>query len=155
QVESGNATGNFGTTSNMFIQSASSGFGNERGWLKFDLTLLPPGSVITAASLEMYCWKTTGASLPVEVRSSTDGWTETGINFSNQPALGSVLASSSLLRDKANFWYTWDVTSFVAAEFAGDKTVSLVLKPVTESSGPTGPSYGFDAREFGSAAPIL
>jgi hypothetical protein len=46
QVSSTNLTTNYGTTNNIFIQSATSGFGDERGWLLFDLSGLPSDAVI-------------------------------------------------------------------------------------------------------------
>jgi 2',3'-cyclic-nucleotide 2'-phosphodiesterase (5'-nucleotidase family) len=157
QVASGNPTTNYGASTNIYIQSDNSGFGNERGWLKFDLASIPAGSIINSATLQLWNWKSTGASLPVEVRSASDDtWTETGINWSTQPALGAVLDTQTLTSGTTNVWYNWNVTSFVQSEFAGDKTASLLLKPVTENSADaTAPSYGFDSKEFASNKPVL
>jgi hypothetical protein len=164
QVASGNPTTNYGvcvgtskTCNNIYIQSSSTSFGNERGWLKFDLSAIPAGTTINSATLQLWNWKSAGASLPVEVRSSTiDTWTEAGITWNTQPALGSVLDTVTLAAGAINNWYSWNVTSFVQGEFAGDKTVSLALKAVTEGSADaTAPSYAFDAKEYGSNAPLL
>ncbi len=157
QVASGNPTVNYGAGTNLYLQSSSSGYGNERSWLKFDLSSIPAGSTITGATLKLWDWKATGASLPVEVRSATDDtWTESGLNWNNQPALGGVLDTQTLASGTTNAWYNWNVTSFVQGEFSGDKTVSLLVKPVTEGSADaTAPSYGFDAKEYGSNVPAL
>ncbi|MBU1425971.1 MAG: DNRLRE domain-containing protein [Gammaproteobacteria bacterium] len=158
QVVSGYATSNYGTSNNLYIQSSSIGtYGNERGLLKFDLSSIPAGSTITGATLQLWNWKAAGASLPVEARSiADDSWTETGVTWNNQPALGGVLDTRSLASGTSNLWYNWDVTTFAQAEFGGDKIVSLTLKPVTEGSADTvAPSYGFDAREYGSNGPVL
>jgi 2',3'-cyclic-nucleotide 2'-phosphodiesterase (5'-nucleotidase family) len=160
QVAGGNTkvNSNYGTGTNIYIQSSSTNsFGNERGWLKFDLSTIPVGATINSATLQLWNWKSTGASLPVEVSgSAVDTWTETGITWNNQPALGTVLDTVTLAAGAINNWYTWNVTSFVQGQFAGDKTVSLALKAVTEGSADaTAPSYGFDAKEYGSNAPVL
>jgi MYXO-CTERM domain-containing protein len=158
QVASGHATTNYGTSTNIYVQSSStSAYGDERAWLKFDLSSIPAGSTITGATLQLWNWKSTGASLPVEVRSSNDdSWTETGLTWSNQPALGSVLDTQTLASGTINVTYNWNVTAFVQSQFSGDKTVSLLAKPVSEGSADaTAPSYGFDAREYGSNAPVL
>ncbi|MFZ4856659.1 MAG: MBG domain-containing protein [Desulfuromonadaceae bacterium] len=157
QVASGNPTTNYGVSTNIYIQSDNSGFGNERGWLKFDLAAIPAGSVINSATLQLWNWKSTGASLPVEVRSTTDDtWAEAVINWNTQPAPGSVLDTQTLTSGTVNMWYNWNVTSFVQSEFTGDKTASLLLKPATENSADAiAPGYGFDSKEYASNKPVL
>jgi 2',3'-cyclic-nucleotide 2'-phosphodiesterase (5'-nucleotidase family) len=158
QVSSGNPTTNYGASTNMYVQSSSvSTFGNERAWLKFDLSTIPAGSTISSATLQMWNWKSTGAALPAEVRgSSVDTWTEAGINWGNQPALGGVLDTQTFTAGTTNVWYNWNVTSFAQAEFGGDKLASLVVKPVIENSADAiAPSYAFDAKEYGSSIPVL
>lgn len=157
EVASGSASSNFGTGNNIFIQgtTASGTFGIERGWLKFDLSGIPAGSTISSAVLQMWNWKSTGPALPVEARgSATDTWTETGITWSSQPALGSVLDTQTLASGVSNAWYYWNLTSLAQSQLSGDKTLSVVIKSVDESQ-TGGPSYGFDTKEFGSNAPVL
>ena len=157
QVASGRATTNYGTSTNLYVQSAASGYGDERAWLKFDLSVIPAGSTISGSVLQLWDWKATGAALPAEVRGGNDdSWTETGINWNNQPAFGSPLDVETFAAGSANLWYTWDVTSFAQGKWSGNKLVSLVVKAVTEgSTDATPPSYAFDAREYGSNTPVL
>lgn len=157
QVVSGYPSSNYGTSTNLYVQSSSvSTYGNERAWLKFDLSSIPAGSTITGATLKLWNWKSAGATLPVEVRSATDdSWTETGLNWSNQPVPGAVLDTRNL-SSGTTAWYDWNVTSHVQGEWATDKMVSLLAKPVTENSADaTAPSYAFDAKEYGSNGPVL
>ena len=158
QIAKGTATANYGTKTYEYVQSAGTGtFQDERSWLKFDLSSLPTGANITSAKLKMYCWKAIGPALPVTLCSSnTDSWTETGINWSNQPAVGSVLDTQTLAAATTNVWYAWDATSNVRSQFTGDKTASFVLKAATEgSTASPAPSYGFEAREYTSGTPYL
>lgn len=158
QVVSGSPSGNYGSAQNLYVQSANSGsYGNERAWLKFDLSAL--SGTVTGARLKLWCWKAAGASLPVvALGSADDSWTETGLTWNNQPnvAAAQPLYTNTLPGGVKNVWYTWDVTSFVQGQSSGDKTASIVLKAVTENSADaTSPSYGFDAREYGSNQPYL
>jgi hypothetical protein len=161
QIASGKPTTNTNNNNNLYIQSASTAnsYGNERAWLKFDLTGIPSGATISGASLQLWDWSTAkGASLPTEVRGgSDDSWTETGITWNTQPAFGeTALDTQTLASDQAALWYNWNVTSFVQQKLANNKLVSLVVKPVTEDSTDTiPPSFGFDAKEYGSNAPVL
>ena len=157
QVASGASSTNYGSGSNLYLQgsTASGTFGIERAWLKFDLSSIPAGSTITGASLQLFNWKATGPSISAEARGiSTDTWTETGLNWSNQPATGTVLDTQTLASGTTSVWYNWNVTSFVQSEFAGDKTVSLLVKASDEALA-GGPTYGFDAKEYGSNVPVL
>jgi hypothetical protein len=149
-------TSSFGSGTSIFIDSAASGsFGDERGWLKFNLNSLslPPGATITNVQLKLWCWSpSAAASLPVEVRSSsTDSWSEASITWSNQPPPDAALSTNTLAVGVANLWYYWDVTGFVTNELAGDHIATFVVKPVSEGAA-TETAYGFDAKEFQSGA---
>ena len=161
QVESGAnyVNSNYGTTKNLYVQSSStSSYGNERAWVKFDLSTVPNNATITKATLSLYNWKAAGAALPTELHGgSDDSWTETGLTWNNQPALSDVIATQTLAAGTYNVWYSWDVTSFVQSKLASNKLASFVLKAQAEnSSDSTPPSYAFDSKEYGSGtAPTL
>ena len=164
EVASGHATTNYGSSTNIYIQSAASGYGNERGWLKFDLSSLPSNANITGARLIMYNWKAAGAALPTSAYGgSSDSWTETGLTWNNQPSFGAATSTVTLNSSSYDLNYTWDVTSFAQSKFAGysptasSKPISILVKAVTEgSTDATSPSYGFDSKEYGgSTIPVL
>ena len=160
QVASGKPTTNSGSATSMYVQSANGGtYGNERAWMKFDLSGIPSGATIGGAMLNIYCFGAAGASMPATLCGGTsDNWTETGITWNTQPAFGSALQTQTLGSSSANTWLNWDVTGFAQTKFGDNKLVSLVIKPDTENSADaTSPSYRFDAKEYsgGSNAPYL
>ena len=158
QVASGNPGSNYGTGNNLYIQSSASGFGNERAWLKFNLATLPAGTTIASARLKMFCWKAGSSAMAASVHGLVNDalWTETGLNWNNQPTFGSALDTLTLASGAQGLSYSWDVTSFVQGEWSGDKKASLLVKPVAENDA-SSPSFGFDAREYNSGAntPLL
>ena len=146
----------FNTT--FFIESAATGaFGNERAWLRFDLSSIPAGATITSTKLNMWCWKATGASLPAGVYGGdSDAWGETTVTYNNQPTFGAALDTQTLASGTTNLYYLWDATAFTQTKFTGNKLVSLLVKPVTENSADsTSPAYGFDSKEFTANHPFL
>lgn len=158
QVASGKPTSNYGASTSMYVQSSStSSYGDERAWVKFDLSGLPAGLSVTGATLQLWDFKATGAALPAEVRGgSSDTWTEAAITWNTQPDFGSALSTQTLAAGAKDIYYNWDVGSFVQQKFAGNKLVSLVVKAVTEgSTDTTAPAYAFDAKEYGSNGPVL
>lgn len=153
-VASGNPTSNT-NTSTLFLASGTTSFANERSWLRYDLSSIPVGATITSAQLQLYVWSAASTSMTVAVSGSTnDTWTETGITWNTQPTFGATLDTEVFDAGGTNLLYSWDVTSFAVQEFAGDKTASFVVKPVTESTA-TALTFKADSREFGSNAPVL
>ena len=161
-VEDGNPDMNNGAAENLYVQSASTNasfYGDERIWLKFDLSGIPAGATIDSATLKLYCWGNfeATANLPADVHScSDDSWTETGISWNTQPVPGGVLDTEILDVGTVDVWYGWDVTPFAASQAAGDAIASFMLKPQMEDSA-TANAYAFDSREYqsGAMAPTL
>ena len=151
QVASGFPTTNYGDRTDFYVQSDGTGsFGDERGWLRFDLNgQIPPGATISAAKLRIYTFDADQASsLPVQVLGSTvDSWDETAITWNTQPATTGVVGTGTLLTQQPFRWYEFDVSAFVATEFASDGVVSLMVRATTESD-PAGIAYRFNSREF-------
>jgi len=97
-------------------------------WLKFDISEIPAGSAISYAELFLYAnWLATGGNwgpVPVDVRIGADTWTEGVITWSTMPSKSGPVATQTISTAGA---VTWDVTSSVKNEFAGDKTITFVL----------------------------
>lgn len=149
-----NPTTNTNSTT-LFVASATTGFGDERTWLRFDLSSIPAGSAITSAKLNLFCWATAGVSIAADAcPADSDSWVESSITWSTQPTFGAALDSQTLAAGTTNVLYTWDATNFVQSKFAGNQQASLVLKAQTEDLA-TASSYRFDSKEFGSNIPYL
>jgi len=110
-----------------------------RSYLKFDLSGLPACTVIDSAILHLY--RTDDYDIP-SAYSTTDGWTEMGITWNNQPGPGAFVANGV---SEGSNWYGWNVTSYAASEFAGDEILSILMKFTTESG--SDQHFDFTSRE--------
>src|SRR5262249_34120928 len=110
---------NYGTTAELRLNSNTNW-----AYLKFDLTGVPLASV-SSATLRIYKYSTTTNTTVTAYQVTDDTWTETALNWSNKPAMGTAV--NSVASGALKTWYEIDVTSFVNAQLAGDKVVSLGL----------------------------
>ena len=95
-----------------------------RTYLKFDLGAT--SGTVAQATLRVFA--ETAQSTGFAVRPAGSGWTETGLNATNQPTLGAPLGSSGPVA--ANSWYQFDVTAQVTA----GATVSFELETASSTA---------------------
>jgi hypothetical protein len=128
---------NYGKATNLRVDGSPV----TRSYLRFVVSGLASGTV-QSAILRIYAnsANTTGFSVH-SVANNT--WTETGITFTNSPAMGSVISSSKPFSGAA--WVTVDITSFIK----GNGTYNLAI----DSTNTTNTSLG--SREAGAYAPQL
>ncbi|WP_155371101.1 CBM96 family carbohydrate-binding protein, partial [Catellatospora vulcania] len=119
------AGANYGTETTLVVKNDAVGYAR-RAYLKFDLTAL------TAAPKRAVLWVSgnTADSLGTHTTISAyavtaDTWTETGLTWNTAPALGAPLSTAPLCQ--VADWIPLDVTSFVQAEYAGNKTATIAL----------------------------
>jgi len=114
------------------------GYGAERPYIKFDLSSIPSDATIDSATLNVYNYYPpdigespyTEKTLVVDAKEvSVDTWTEETLNWNNKPAMGSGLDTVTI---DSGGWQSFDATTYVASEFAGDKTVSIGLQGQNE-----------------------
>ncbi|WP_319523799.1 DNRLRE domain-containing protein [uncultured Desulfosarcina sp.] len=161
-VVEGSSSSNKGSYTNMYLQSsASSSYGNERIWVKFDLDgKVPTGATVTSATLSMYQWWTSGQGADMDASahgSSDNSWDEGSITWDTQPSFESTADDTVTLTQGNAQWYKWSVNTYVQNEVtSGDDIISFVVKPATEDASTT-TTYNFDAKEYssGSYAPSL
>lgn len=128
---------------------------NRRSFLKFDLSGLPAGAVISLVKLRLYCNTLVSMSSPdtdvQACRVTDDSWIEDEITWTNQKAYGDVEDT----KEPTVGWVEWTVTDFVKDEFAGDKTVSICLRCVTESYDLTARHFDYHSKEYNGDNPEL
>lgn len=132
---------------------------NQRSFLKFDLTPLPSGALITSAKLRCFAYAIsdplTGVTDVQARRVTDDSWVEDGITWNNQPAYGDVEDTKVLPPPEEWGWLEWNVTSWVQNEWVGDKTVSLCLKCVQESYDDIDRGINCHSKEYDGYDPEL
>jgi hypothetical protein len=141
------ATKNFGTATTLRVRDPG-----VRSYVKFEVSGVPTGSTVTAASLRLHSStgdKCTTAGLGADAyRAASDGWSETSITHSNAPGKsGSRLATADGFA--AGSVATFDVTSAVT----GNGTVSFYLEMPSCSTDTT--VTRFNSREATANRPEL
>ena len=142
---------------NVRSQTTDVGKGDQRVFLKFDLSGLSVGADISLAMLRLNCsfvYNLVADVTDVQVRRVTDdSWTEMSITWTNQKAYGIV--EDTQIPSVA--WIEWNVTDFVIAEFDNDKVVSVCLRSIVEDYDATNRLSSYRSKEYdgGSSKPEL
>lgn len=118
------ASTNYGTDTTLLVKTSTTSGITRHSYLQFDVSTIP--DTATTIKLRMYGSNELTSTVPVSCLSTTDGWTETGINYTNKPA-GSATALAVTNVTNAKKWYEWNVTSFVKTQMAGDNVASFAM----------------------------
>jgi hypothetical protein len=113
---------NYGSKEWIAIQSKDGA--NCRGFIRFDLSNIPPGSKITYARLFLYKYVQPDTSRTYRCSRVTANWAESTITWNNQPGVDSI-ASDTVISTTVNIWSNWDVVSSVQ-KFASGDTASVI-----------------------------
>ena len=155
-VDQASTGSSFGTATSFEVRSQSSSR-NRRAFVQFSLAAcsIPANALITAASLKLFMFTAPTASRTYEAHLVSAAWTETGVTWTNQPAVGTLTASTAT-GTTANVTLTWAVTADVQAFVDGTTNRGWRIKDQTESSAPTRNAV-FRSAEYGTASqrPVL
>ncbi|WP_309056355.1 polysaccharide lyase family 8 super-sandwich domain-containing protein, partial [Streptomyces sp.] len=112
------AAATYGSDTMLVVKNAASGFAR-RSFLKFDVSGLPGAPRRAVLWVYGRTADSGGTQSTVSAYSvSGDGWTETGLTWNDQPALGTPLSSRPI--GAVNDWVPLDVTAHVKNQYAGD-----------------------------------
>jgi hypothetical protein len=143
------ANDNFGTSPDLKVASDNSK--NERSFVKFDLSTIPPDVVITSAVLALYVNSVPSESRNYEVQRVAGDWTEGGITWNNQLGVsGTAITNSTGTAN--NVWLYWDVKTDVQAFYSGSvNNYGWRIKDSAEDSSPPKKETSFNSKESGVA----
>jgi PKD repeat protein len=131
---------NFGSESALAVRSSAVPDQMARAFLRFDLSSL--SAPCQSATLRVLCTGLSGGALSLNaVAVADDGWGELSINWNNMPAVGATLASATVT--SSGSVYELDISTYIAAEQAGDGIAGLALLDASAS----GPLAFFASRE--------
>ncbi len=121
------AATNFGADPTL-VAKWSVTLGNTRQmYVKFDLTAVPAGSAI-AAKVRIYGKLSATGSVPISIRGTPTGWSESTLTWNNRPAAGATALAAATVTSTTSNWFELDVTAYVQSELAaGRKIVSFVV----------------------------
>lgn len=141
------ANNNFGSSSGLNVKNVLNAPGDTReGFLKFDLQSVP--GEIRSAKLFFYGAVTDALVSAVDIHlfaAVGDPWTEGSLTWNNKPARGASVATAVNL-NRSSQWRSMDVTSFVSAEWQGDRTASMIVAQIAAS----GAFANIDSKEGGN-----
>ncbi|NKQ37073.1 MAG: DNRLRE domain-containing protein, partial [Chloroflexi bacterium] len=104
-------TANYGNQTILHAWAGTDSDSEFNSYLRFNVTGLD-GSIVSA-KLRLYAWDTNSDGFLVR-QAVDDNWTESEINFSNAPAVGSIINTHGAITTAT--WIEIDVTSFVNGE---------------------------------------
>ena len=128
-INHGEPDANYGSVKKLIIRN-DYGYAGSLGWgwdalIKFDISILTPGSTVLSAKLktcynDQYYYNNTNQSL--NLYRITSQWNEETATWDNQPSCSSQKTSTALAPVDINVWLEWNVTSDVQSYFSGTYT---------------------------------
>ncbi len=103
----------------------------EETWLKFNLSAIPSGALVEAATLELHT-SSVSESYTINAHSCLDiAWTEYSLTYGKMPAFNETSIASVVVTG-SNKWYSWNVVDSVQGALnAKVGQVSIVLEEQT------------------------
>ena len=155
-IDSSNPSSTLGNNGRLDLGISSSGSGESKIMLEFDLSDLPFPSTMTPTSalLSLYRYSVNGTSSLTVSAHACDTFAESNVTWNNAGScLSSEITRSTLLILPVNNWQEWDLTSLAQSNIAnGNKTLTIMLKTVGT---PTSGHFFYDNSQNNSLKPKL
>ena len=107
-ISSTSPTNNFGSSDYLATY-----YGVRQTYLKFDLSGIPEGSVLSKLMLNLYCFEAENGT--INLRRTTDSWTESTLTWSNRPAAEATILAQTSIPDifisEGGGWFSWNLLS--------------------------------------------
>jgi len=136
------AGNNYGTKTYLGVSTGPTEGNIWRSFIWFDLSNIPPGSLIDSAVIKLFMYDAPSSSRTIDTWRVTGGsWSESTITWNNQPAaLVKVVAGSTSTGTSNNVWLSFNV--------AGS-----VRKFVAKSAADYAPNYGWMLKDSDESNP--
>lgn len=121
-IMSGNTSKNFGASDMDVGYSDYVGEYNLRGLTQFTLDAVPPGSTIVSARIGLYQrmpTPTNDTPMTISLYKITQTWSQTTVNWGNQPSHTTTDSASLSVPNTRNTWNYWDVGPMVTSWWTG------------------------------------
>lgn len=149
------APSNFGGETTLRVRSDL--LDNRRSFVRFDIGSCSgiSSAEIKSATLRLRLSVAPPTSRTYAAHRITAAWTETGLTWNNQPAVGASPTSSAATGTTSNVTLAWDVTADVAAFVAGTATNNGWRVNDQTESALAAAEGTFSSREAASGRPEL
>jgi hypothetical protein len=148
-VDQKNPNTNTGTATTMLVASANSG--NQRSFVRFDLSSIPTTARVQSATLQLTMSTAPAATRTYEVDRANAAWTETGLTWNTMPTTSAATATAAS-GTVSGVNLTWNVTTD-AQSFVTSSATNFGWQ-VRDSTEPSAPprTATFRTREWTTAA---
>jgi hypothetical protein len=144
-IDQNSASSNYGSDSILKVQAKDGN--NFRALVQFALPNEPAGCVVQSATLRLYAPSSAGGRT-LEALQLSGSWSESGVNWSNQPATTGAAATTG----SGNGYREWSVTGMVQSMYASSNN-GFLIRDASEGGG--GSEQQFHSREKGESMPEL
>jgi hypothetical protein len=153
-VSKGAAATNYGTDATLKVGLVGIAGDEHQALIRFELSALPSGAVVTGARLELFQNEAEGvdAGYGVWPDALGTGWAETGVTWRNRPPATNLGDPAVFLVRQPNGWREWDVTHTVQHWAANrDQNFGILLR----GDGTTVGMRSFYSHDYGEGVPRL